>query len=363
MRGVGGVQRWWVLALGLLGCDDGRQAVMPADAVTNAAVDAVADATADAGLDAGTLADQGVADAAVDARVADATADALLDATLEPPDAAPLPACPAFGEPVALGSVAVGEVWEASGVVESRRARDVLWLHNDSGDTARLFAVTTAGVGLGVFTLDAPRPVDWEDVAVGPGPEAGQSYLYIGDIGDNLRVRETLRVYRVAEPVVDGRDASIGGVEVFQLVYPDGPHDCETLMVDPRSGDVFLVVKSADGVSPVFRARAPLHEGANALEEVARLTFGAEPLPGGTLTTGGDISASGDAVIIRTYGSAYLWRRGPGGSVAEALATPPCRLPLAREPQGEAIGFAADGRGFFTVSEQAEQPIYFSPRR
>ncbi|MEZ4468295.1 MAG: hypothetical protein R3F43_28635 [bacterium] len=92
------------------------------------------------------------------------------------------------------------------------------------------------------------------------------------------------------------------------------------------------------------------------------LTPGADPLPGGTLTTGGDISPAGDAIIIRTYSSAYLWRRSPTATVAEALTTPPCRLPLAREPQGEAIGFSASGQGYFTVSEQAGQPIYFSGR-
>ena len=31
----------------------------------------------------------------------------------------------------------------------------------------------------------APSNVDWEDIAAGPGPEPGQHYLYVGDIGDN----------------------------------------------------------------------------------------------------------------------------------------------------------------------------------
>jgi hypothetical protein len=45
------------------------------------------------------------------------------------------------------------------------------------------------------------------------------------------------------------------------------------------------------------------------------------------------------------------WTRPDGGSVAETLASPWCRFPVAAEIQGEAIGFAADGSAYFTVSE------------
>ncbi len=66
-----------------------------------------------------------------------------------------------------------------------------------------------------------------------------------------------------------------------------------------------------------------------------------------------------DAVLIRTYSSAFLWRRGGATTVAQALAGEPCKVPHQSEPQGEAIGFAADGTGYYTVSEGANQPLYF----
>jgi hypothetical protein len=310
--------------------------------------------------------------AAPDAAVPDAALPdaALPDAAL--PDAAlpdePLPPCPTFAAGRALGNVAHPAVIEASGVAESWRTPGVLWMHNDSGDTARVFAVRATGEALATFELDGARPTDWEDMAVGPGPEAGRSYVYLGDVGDNLLARANIRLRRFPEPEVPAvappPTVRVAGVETFTLVYPDGAHNCETLLVDPRTADVFVVAKSNDGISPIYRAPAPLTaDRDNRLERVGVLTFGPPPLRGNTLTTGGSIARAGDAILIKTYSSAFLWRRGARASVAEALATEACPLPLAAERQGEAIGFAVDGRGYYTVSEGAAQPIFFYPRQ
>ena len=319
---------------------------------------------ADVDPDAGRVVDAAIG---VDALVLPPDAASAPDAALDPPDAAPQVPCPAYGAPMLAGNVLDPAVTEASGIAQSRRNANVLWVHNDSGDTSRVFALSPTGEALGIFMLDAPRPRDWEDMAVGPGPDPDLSYLYLGDIGDNARARASLSIYRVAEPEVVPAAVPpavmLGDVEIFTLVYPDGPHDAETLMVDPRTNDVYIVVKSGDGVSPVFRAAAPLSAAGDLLlEQVASLTFGQGALRGGNTTTGGDISPSGDAIAIRTYGSAYLWRRRPGETIAGALASEPCPLPLAREGQGEAIGFAADGRGYYTVSEGGAAPLSFYPR-
>ena len=93
------------------------------------------------------------------------------------------------------------------------------------------------------------------------------------------------------------------------------------------------------------------------------LTFGAAPLPGNTTTTGGDISPAGDLIAIRTYSAAFAWRRVAGATIADALATPPCPIPLAKEGQGEALGFASDGGGYFTLSEGKFVPLSFYARK
>lgn len=271
----------------------------------------------------------------------------------------PLPACPAFDAPVRVGTTPLFVLDEASGLAASRRNPDVLWSHNDSGSGPELHAFTPRLTGgqLGTFRLDGADATDWEDLAVGPGPDPALTYVYVGDIGDNGRDRDTVQVYRVAEPAVAaGGGAFQGGrisaVERFELQYPNGPRDAEALMVDPVQGDVYVVVKDGSGATPVYRAAAPLVAGApNAMTEVAVLSFGVAPLAGDTLVTAADITADGSEIAIRTYDAAFAWRRVAGASIADALATDPCPIPQAAEGQGEAFGYWQDGQGYFTVGE------------
>ena len=108
--------------------------------------------------------------------------------------------CPPFAPGRQVGTVAHAAIDEASGVVASRKNPGVLWVHNDSGGSARAFAMNTLGTHLGIYNILGAGAWDWEDMAAGPGPVAGQSYLFLGDIGDNAAVRSSIVVYRVAEP-------------------------------------------------------------------------------------------------------------------------------------------------------------------
>ena len=275
--------------------------------------------------------------------------------------------CPNFAAGVLTGRTPLVGITEASGIAASRRNPGTLWIHNDSGAGPRVYALSTMGATLAIYDLGGASARDWEDIAVGPGPVAGTSYLYVGDIGDNAESRTSIDVYRVAEPDVKSGSpttpSTLGGVERFTLTYPDRAHNAETLLVDPQNGDVYVVAKSSDGISPVFRAAAPLKVGTTTLERVAVLRFGVAPLVGNRTTTGGDISAAGDEIAIRSYDSAFLWHRAPGVTIADALATAPCPIPLQKELQGEALGFASDGSGYYSVSEGSIQPIYFYARR
>ncbi|HMR81402.1 MAG TPA: hypothetical protein PKD61_40100, partial [Polyangiaceae bacterium] len=80
---------------------------------------------------------------------------------------------------------------------------------------------------------------------------------------------------------------------------------------------------------------------------------------GSERVTAGDISEDGSRIVVRTYTQAFLWHRGAGQTVAEAMQTAPCKPFLAPESQGEAITFDPAGRGFYSVSEGVARPIYF----
>ena len=81
-------------------------------------------------------------------------------------DAGPavFPACPTFAGGVVSGTVASAEIREASGLVASRRHPGVLWVHNDSGDTARIFATRPDGTHLGIYSIMGAGSADWEDI-------------------------------------------------------------------------------------------------------------------------------------------------------------------------------------------------------
>ncbi len=267
-------------------------------------------------------------------------------------------ACGGSLVPTTPGVVAEPAVREASGIAAGRRNPGVWWVHNDSGDSARVFAMGDDGRALGQFTLAGAAARDWEDIAVGPGPVPGVAYLHVGDIGDNSAVRPSVVVYRVAEPAVPGPvgTRSLTGVEALTLTYPDGPRDAEALLVDPVSGDLFVIAKTWTGRAGVYRAPAGLAAGSSTVLTLV----GTFPLG---IVTGADVTPLGDVVAVRTYGSVVLYRRAPGTGLGAAFAGPSCVGPSASEAQGEAVGFLPDGSGYLTVSEGAGVAIRrFAPR-
>jgi len=274
--------------------------------------------------------------------------------------------CAQFYDAVQSGSVQSSAVVEASGMVASRKNPGVLWLHNDSGDSARVFAVGLDWANLGTFNIVGITARDWEDIALGPGPIAGEEYLYIGDIGDNNGVHSSIVVQRVLEPNVapPAGTVDVYGVESIELVYPAAEKmDAETLLVDPVNGDLYIISKR-ETPSRIFRAAYPQSTTTTTtLEYLGQLA-----MPNGYgWAVGGDISLGGDRIIIRggiRYGSIYFqyqaafWARPEGAGVADVLTSTGCLVPLALEPQGEAICFNQYGCGYFTVSEGTSQPIY-----
>jgi hypothetical protein len=253
------------------------------------------------------------------------------------------------------GTVTSPSLPEVSGVAASRANPGVLWVHNDSGDTARVFALDQAGEVLRTLNISGASASDWEDIAIGPGPDKKASYLYAGDIGDNAVARSSIAVYRILEPTVDPLAGPLGtstllGAERLTFTYPDGPHNAETLLVD-TDGSIYIVTKDFSGISGIFRAPPGLAGGSTTVLTAE----GTADMAG--LAVGGDIAPAGDAILMRTYGDVYMYARPAGSTIAATLAGARCQGALANEPQGEAIAFAADGNGYLTMSEGTNQPI------
>src|SRR6266851_3388499 len=107
-----------------------------------------------------------------------------------------------YGPPRVLGTIQDPAINESSGIVASRTTPGLYWTHNDSGDGPYIYAFDEHGARRGTWRVRGAAAIDWEDIAAGPGPQAGTSYLYIGDIGDNEGRRAEITVYRVREPTI-----------------------------------------------------------------------------------------------------------------------------------------------------------------
>ncbi|MGD9721250.1 MAG: hypothetical protein AB7O59_08580 [Pirellulales bacterium] len=260
--------------------------------------------------------------------------------------------------PVQVGTLTSTLLTEVSGIVGSHSMPNTLWVHNDRGDSARFFAINSQGTLLGQFPLAGATAVDWEDLAIGPKPGGG-SYLYLGDIGDNSLQRTQISVFRLDEPQTSsGATIPAGAYTQAILQYPSGARNAESLLVDPISGELLIVTKSAVGqvysaAANVFATPAVPHT-MTALGNLNAPLF--EP-------SAADISPDGLHILIRDRSTtAYLYERSVGQSVWDALQGAAIAVTLAAETQGEAIGWAADGSGFFTTSEwdnSGPQPLYF----
>ncbi len=253
------------------------------------------------------------------------------------------------------GVVKSNLVREASGIVASRQSPGVLWVHNDSGDAARIFAIDAKAVFLGVCNIAGARARDWEDIAVGPGPDPNRHYLYLGDIGDNQGRHPDVTVYRVPEPRVDAGfpfgATTAGPADAVVLTYPDGPRDAETLLVDPLTRDIYIISKR-EMFSKVYLAPWPQSTTQRTeMQPVALLPWG--------FAVAGDVSPDGRRVIVRSMLNASLWNRPVGAPLWQAFAGEQVQLPLMDEPQGEGICFDGKGAGYFTIGETDYPPLYY----
>lgn len=286
------------------------------------------------------------------------------------PKKQPVSAAGPYPVTVALGTLQDPAITESSGVVASRRNPGLFWTHNDSGDGPFVYALGPHGEKRGTFRLAGVSAVtDCEDIAPGPGSKRGVPFLYLGDIGDNNRVRTGCVVYRFPEPIVtqtaaratQAKPFSTAPVEALRCRYPDGPHDAESLLVHPKTGRIYIVAKNKNGIDGVYYFPMPLDPTKTVtLTKIATVRISGEPPFYPNLVTGGDIAPDGTRLVLRTYWNAYEYHLPPHAVSFDAIwRTTPTRITLPLQPQGEGIGYVYPrGDGLILTSEGKGTTIY-----
>jgi hypothetical protein len=253
-----------------------------------------------------------------------------------PPAAGP---CPHYGPVHVAGSVRIPGIREISGAVAGRRGH-LLWVEQDSGNPARVYAINPNGRRVANIGIVNARNRDWEDIAYANGR------IWVGDIGSR---RNVVQVYWFREPKLSRKTIR---ARRASLRYATGAmHNAEAMFVDGITHRLYVVTKERTSWQGfVYRANvAGLRNGAaRVLHRIGRVTIGN--------VTGADLGPRG--FVVRNLGGTGLFYRWRGGrNVATALRTAPCRITVGR---GESIAFTWwNPRRLYTVPEGTHPPVRF----
>ena len=268
-----------------------------------------------------------------------------------------------------MGRIESRHLDESSGLAASQHYEDILWSINDSGGEAELFALTIRGEHVGRWSIDLPKPTDWE--AMASFQWRGKSYLLIADIGDNFAMRGSVSYTILEEPDIAtlADNAVLRPLISQDFVYPNGAQDSEAIAVDPQREEILVLSKRSKPPQlyrlPLssLREKAPEQEAIPSppitAGHVAALRGFTAPglaeadLYGGMwnylgMPTG--MSIADNRLLVTTLEHAYLFDRNN-------LSKPPLRLPMPFSGQREAVTFAKGRSDQAYVSHERRQGL------
>jgi hypothetical protein len=227
---------------------------------------------------------------------------------------------------------------EISGIADSRTNPGFIWAHEDSGNPPQLYLISHEGEVAKSIYIKGITNRDWEDMAL------ANNNIYIAETGDNAEASTDYKFYRFAEPLSTAD--TINNVEVISFVYADGSHDSEAFVVEPETKHIYLITKR-DIPTKVYRITFPYGKN-NTAKFVGTLPY--QDVVSATM------SSDNKELIVKTYSNIYHYNRKANETIEQVLRKSYSSLPYNLEPQGEAVSFAINGSGYFTISEKASTP-------
>jgi hypothetical protein len=246
----------------------------------------------------------------------------------------------AHGGPSVAFSISDPRITESSGLAASRLHPGVYWTHNDSEDGPYVYAVDSAtGKTVARVTMRGIHPRDVEAISLGPDGD-----LYVGDIGDNLGgTWPEVWIYRFHEP--KRLVSTTVDVTRYTVRYAAGPRNAEALMVQPKTGRVYIASKNEDG-GVLYAGPARLSaKGVNVFRRVADVPW----------VTDGAFSPDGTRLVLRGYfwATGYRWVDGAPQKIGS--------LDVPMQQQGESVTFTPDGRNLMYGSEGKDSDVWRAP--
>lgn len=273
--------------------------------------------------------------------------------------------CPPWengGEEIA--TISNDDIVESSGLAASRRYDGMIWTHNDSGNDPEIYLLNTDGTTAATVRLEGAKARDWEDMAIAPcsathGPKSTEKCIYLAEIGDNNTKHDTVEILKFPEPEIpEERPASVT-IEKWRSIeyaYEDGPRNAETLLVHPKSANLYVVQKSDRRRANVYRVPNRVTEEATrqTAKKVAELPIDQGI---GRQVTAGDFAPDGREFSIRTYVKVYTFCANPDEPFETAFSASPVISQPKLTIQSEALTYTADGEYLVFTSEGKHPPM------
>lgn len=263
-----------------------------------------------------------------------------------------------------VGTVDHPPIDEMSGLVKSAQFDNVWWVHNDSGDEPRLFAIDSTGsvhvapwraddYAAGMAAVDTTGRPAWPGLALGSAAHIDyeamaveDGVLYLGDIGNNGNARRDLGIYVIPEPYYYAQQTR--PMKHLWVRYPEQTtypaktwdYDAEALFID--DGTLYLLTKRRHGqqinrLAPgtaLYRLDTAHPQEVNTLTLVERHTSIPPP-------TGAALSPNGDQLAVLCTTGVWIFPRPEAGD--RWLSEEPRAIKLAAEhlKQAEAVTWDA----------------------
>ena len=238
-----------------------------------------------------------------------------------------------------VGQYTHPDIRESSGIVASRQFEGIYWTLNDSGNPAALYATKYNGELIQKIEVQGSGNFDWEALGIDD-----KNQIWIGEIGNNSRLRFDLKVVVVAEPD-PFTDTEAEVIASYPYRYPNENVDAEGLFI--LDGIPYIVSKE--------RERAVLYRFSALQPDTKQVLVRVGEFADAKFVTGAGISEDGTRLAVCTYDALWVYH-STASDVAQMIQDTPWYLP--HNFYGEAVCF--DGYDLVLTNEARD--LYYLPQ-
>ena len=109
--------------------------------------------------------------------------------------------------------------------VEMLTGSDLIWVIEDSGNKAKVYAINTEGSVVKILKIKDSKNKDWEDLT-----SDTMGNIYIGDFGNNAKDRKKFTIYKVSNLTSQEEDSETESI-TFKLPKSVKSHDFEAFFL------------------------------------------------------------------------------------------------------------------------------------